>query len=86
MKAEQLNKFWNQKGFLNALRPWNLSLGRNHNTMALDHTFHFDDNTIIISKIMSRIIIFFWQDMGMVNISRKMLKNPPVDKKTKNNV
>ncbi len=37
-------------------------------------------------ETVSRIINFVLHDMGMVNISRKMLKNPHVDEKTKNNI
>ncbi len=48
--------------------------------------FNFDDDTVIISEIVSRIIIFVLQDMRTMNISREMLKNSHVDKKIKNNV
>jgi len=39
MEAKQSNKFWSQKGFSSTPLCRNPSLGRNHNTMVLDHTF-----------------------------------------------
>jgi hypothetical protein len=39
MEVKQSNKFWNQKGFSSTPLHRNPSLGKNHNTMVLDHTF-----------------------------------------------
>jgi hypothetical protein len=45
-----------------------------------------NDDIVIVLEITSRRINSILQDMGASNISLKILKNPLVDKKTKNNV
>jgi hypothetical protein len=41
----------------------------------------FDDDIIIVSKVVSTKINFVLQDMGAGSINGKMSKNPPKDKK-----